>query len=323
MNGKFTVLYNDSPVVFTEGAVIERLRRETNFPLDPHIAHAAFIYSPEKRAALKAIYREYIDAVRPSGLPLILLTPTWRASADRLLLAAMSKRDVNRDNVSFMQGIRKEAGQYSERILLGGLIGCRGDAYKPSDALPATESAFYHAFQVNALAASGVDFLCAATLPAITEAIGVARVMARTTLPYILSFVLRRTGALLDGTSMADAIDVIDSSVPRKPAGYWVNCTHPTVLQGLLQNAGGVVRERLIGIQANTSSKSPEELDGAAFLDTEDPEVFASLMLGLYRSFGIRILGGCCGTDAWHIRALVSEAAQKGVAMNPRKGIEG
>lgn len=320
MNGKFTVLYNDSPMMFTEGAVIERLRRETAFQLDPHIAHAAFIYSPDRRVALKAIYREYIDAVRPSGLPLILFTPTWRASSDRLMLAAMSKRDVNGDNVAFMKDIIREAGRYSERILLGGLIGCRGDAYKPADALPAAESAIYHSSQINALASSGVDFLCAATLPAITEATGVARVMAQTTLPYILSFVLRRNGTLLDGTSLAAAIDGIDSTVSRKPAGYWVNCTHPTVLQEVMQNSSGLIRSRVIGIQANTSSKSPEELDGSAYLDTEDPEIFASLMLGLYRSFGVRILGGCCGTDAWHIRALVHEAAHRGVV---QRGLEG
>ncbi len=311
MTGRFTTLFAESPVILTEGAVIERLKRETRFPLDPHVAHAAFIYSPGPRAALEAVYREYIDAVRPSGLPLILFTPTWRASADRLLLSALSRRDVNGDNVRFMQKLRSGAGSLAPSILIGGLVGCRGDAYQPSQALPAAEAAVYHAFQVNALAASGVDFLCAATLPAVTEAAGVAAVMSRTPLPYILSFVLRRSGVLLDGTSLHHAIEMIDSAVSRKPAGYWANCTHPTVLHDLLQTATPLVRERLIGLQANTSAKGPEQLDGLGYLDTEDPEIFASLMFGLYRSFGLRILGGCCGTDGWHIRALVEEIMKK------------
>ncbi len=319
MTGRFTTIFDDSPLILTEGAVIERLKRETQFVLDPHIAHAAFIYSPERREALESIYNEYIDAVQPSGLPLILFTPTWRASSDRILLSAMSQRDINGDNVAFMKGVREGAGPYSGRILIGGLIGCRGDAYKPSEALPADESAVYHSFQVNALASSGVDFLCAATLPALSEALGAAHVMSRTSLPYILSFVLRRTGRLLDGTLFQDAISIIDSSVVRPPAGYWANCTHPTVVHELLHFAPAVVRRRMIGIQANTSSKSPEELDDSVFLDTEDPEIFATLMFGLHRTYGIKVLGGCCGTDAWHIRALVGEAQKKHNAAFPRR----
>ena len=41
-----------------------------------------------------------------------------------------------------------------------------------------------------------------------------------------------------------------------------------------------------------------EELAG------EDPAVFASGMCALRRQFGLRVLGGCCGTDGGHIAAL-------------------
>ena len=65
------------------------------------------------------------------------------------------------------------------------------------------------------------------------------------------------------------------------------------------------LRGRVLGLQANTSAKSPEELAGLAHLDeAESSEEFAEAMLSIHRRFGIKILGGCCGTDDRHIRGL-------------------
>ena len=60
--------------------MIERLRRNENLELDPYLVNAAFIYEDEKRAALESICRQYLDIGREFGLPLLLSTPTWRAS---------------------------------------------------------------------------------------------------------------------------------------------------------------------------------------------------------------------------------------------------
>ena len=75
----FQMFYEHSACMLGEGAVIERLRRETDFELDPHILNSAFIYDESKRIALDAIYRQYLDIGRQYDLPLILSTPTWRA----------------------------------------------------------------------------------------------------------------------------------------------------------------------------------------------------------------------------------------------------
>lgn len=57
----------------------------------------------------------------------------------------------------------------------------------------------------------------------------------------------------------------------------------------------------------------PEELDRLDHLDAEAAETFADAMRGLRRDYGLRVLGGCCGTNDRHIRAvarrLVAEAA--------------
>ena len=61
---------------------------------------------------------------------------------------------------------------------------------------------------------------------------------------------------------------------------------------------------RLIGLQANTSANSPEELLGLDHLETEAPDAFARAMCEVRERFGTQILGGCCGTDDRHIAEI-------------------
>lgn len=64
------------PCILGEGAVIERLRRNSGLELDPYLVNSAFIYEGAKRAALETICRQYLDIGRDSGLPLLISTPT-------------------------------------------------------------------------------------------------------------------------------------------------------------------------------------------------------------------------------------------------------
>ena len=50
----FSELFEKSPCILGEGAVIERLRRNSDFELDPHIVNSAFVYDEAKRAAVEA-----------------------------------------------------------------------------------------------------------------------------------------------------------------------------------------------------------------------------------------------------------------------------
>lgn len=304
----FTKIVEQCPLIITEGAILERLRREFPFKLDPHIAHAGFIYELKRRDLFKSIYKQYIDIVHTCNLPMIIFTPTWRANPERIKLAGLMDKNVNLDCFKFLSEIKKEYNEFSKSIFIGGLIGCKRDAYNPGEALTSEEAYVFHRFQVDALSSAGVDFLFAATLPALSEAIGLAKVMAGSGSSYIISFVIRPEGILLDGTPLNEAITVIDSSVYPRPLGYMVNCVHPKVFQSAIvnkDNSSTLVRKRIIGLQANTSSKSPEELDGSHELDTEEPNVFADLMVNLNVQFGTKILGGCCGTDHRHIKALI------------------
>jgi homocysteine S-methyltransferase len=268
------------------------------------------IYDAAGRETLSGLYRQYLDIGREYDLPLIVGTPTWRANPERLRAAGLdTQTDVNADAVRFVAAICARYCAYAERVFIGGLMGPRGDAYRAADALSVEEAAAFHRAQAHALAAGGVDFLMAATLPAASEAHGLAKAMAGCGVPYILSFIGRPTGTLLDGTPLHEVIAQIDAEVRPSPLAYMVNCVHPRAFAEAVAaqtRLNPAVRERLIGLQANTSVRSPEELDGLEQLDSETPEAFAEQMLGVHRQHGTRILGGCCGTDDRHIRCLAA-----------------
>lgn len=218
---------------------------------------------------------------------------------------AKVNRSINADVVCFLQELRETHRPDDGIIKIGGMIGCKNDCYKPKEALPANESEQFHSWQIEQLAQAGVDFLIAQTLPNIEEAKGIAKAMEKTGIPYIISFVISRDGCILDGTDLNIAIDIIDSETNQKPLGFMVNCAYPTFLCAAQQP--GTLFNRLIGYQANASSLDHSELDGAAQLKTDNVSDWGEEMLKLNKAYGVKILGGCCGTDGEHLRYIIGK----------------
>jgi homocysteine S-methyltransferase len=307
-------LFSAAVPALMEGAVVERVRRGAPHLLDPLLMNAPLIYGEVGRVLLRQIYEEYMEIGRLHDLPLLSLTPTWRANSERVAASAFAGRDINGDAVRFLQEIRETLDDYAAQVYIGGLMGCRGDAYKPEEALPRDVASIFHADQAGALAGAGADYLMASTMPEIHEALGMAEALASTGCPYLVSFIVRPSGGLLDGTPMDEAMSRVDEEVSPRPLGYLVNCVHSSALSSALCAPAGrraLDTGRLLGLQANTSPKSPEELDGSKELEGESPEAFASGMCELRDRFGLRVLGGCCGTDAAHISALAKSLARE------------
>lgn len=294
--------------LLVEGSMYDRLKRLAGDRFDPELAHLGLIYSDEGREALRTAYGEYIQASIDSSLPIVVFTPTWRANQERSSRSPLSSRNVNDEAAKFVIGLRDDFGR-EPGVFVGGLIGCKNDCYSPEQALSSEAAEKFHSPQVLTLASSGVDFLFASTLPSLSEALGIARAMAQTGKPYVLSFVADQSGAILDGTPLPKVFSEIDSSVSRKPLGFFVNCTHPTALVSGITALGSMaerLRGRLIGFQGNTSRRDPREFDSLPSLETEAPDDFAIATIELREKLGLNMLGGCCGTGPQHIRAIGS-----------------
>lgn len=288
--------------VLIEAAIVERLRRRADVQLHDTLINAPLVYSQAGRQALAELYGEYIQIAESGGLPLLLGTPTWRANRERVLASDVNE-NVNVDAVRFLQALVAELDP-SVPVRIGGVISCKNDCYLPEQALSADAAQEFHAWQIEQLSAAGADYLMAVTLPSVVEASGIAQAMQSAGLPYIISFVIGANGKLLDGTRIEEAIEKIDGLISEKPLGYFINCSYPSFL-----NAGslpGSARQRLIGFQANASSLSHAELEASTEVKAESVSDWGALMEQLNTRHGLKILGGCCGTNGSHLQYLAT-----------------
>jgi S-methylmethionine-dependent homocysteine/selenocysteine methylase len=288
-----------------EAGVVERLRRSGEVSLHGRLEHAHLVYDDLGQSRLRAIYCEYIDIAERARLPLLTCAPTWRANRERVFESNV-KRSINEDAVEFLRETRRESTSRPGQVLVGGLVGCKNDCYRPSESLTENEALEFHGWQIACLASAECDYLVAATLPALPEAVGIARAMAGHGIPYLIGFVIGRDGRILDGTDLGTAIAGIDDRADPGPLGYTINCAHPTFLDP--EGLDSSVRARIVGYQANASSLDHSELDSACELQADDVDDWTAPMVELNREYGVKILGGCCGTTGQHLRAIVRGA---------------
>lgn len=291
-----------APAILMEGALGERLRREFGLLADSPVALAALARTEAGRAALRALWTEYRAIAERYRLPFLATTPTRRANRERVEAAGESP-SLLAENVALLRQVQREA---KCEMYIGGLMGCRGDAYTGEGCLPVEQAHRFHSWQARLLAEAGVEFLMAGIMPTLPEAMGMARAMADTGLPYMVSFTIQGDGRLVDGTAIAVAVDVLDRCATRPPVCYMANCVHPRILHEALSrpiNQAGQVRRRFWGLQANASPLPYAQLDGSRERLTSSPQELAQAMAAL-RRYGLRIFGGCCGTDGSHLREI-------------------
>ena len=299
----FEQCFKDSQTLLMEGALGERLKREYGLPIDGPVAMADLIYHHSGKSALRKLWTEYLSIAEEYHLPFLATTPTRRANQSQVHSAGYHSILLY-DNVALLKEIQRTA---NTPMFVGGLMGCKGDAYTGKDSLTSAEAHNFHAWQANTFAKAGADFLFAGIMPVLEEAKGMAMAMSDTGLPYIISFTIRQDGRLIDGTTIDSAIRCIDRHVNHRPLCYMTNCVHPDILSLALShdfNRTVNVRSRFLGLQANASPLSYEELDGSQDLKCSDPISLAQSMYHVKRKFNLRILGGCCGTDGNYLREI-------------------
>jgi S-methylmethionine-dependent homocysteine/selenocysteine methylase len=265
------------------------------------------------------LLRPIAEAAASQGLGLLTDSFVWRASADyveRLGHGARGLQQVNTQAVartrSFIERFR--AGSSAAKacpVILAADLGPRGDGYAlgANGPIPIEAAYDYHAPQVEALAKTGVDLLVALTMTNQSETLGIARAAERAGLPLLVSPTVETDGSVPDGSSLADFIGAVDEATSGSAVGFIVNCAHPSHLAGALQraaDAGAPWLARLRGLRVNASAKSHAELDSSTEVDRGDPQALARAVGDLKTSFGFSIVGGCCGTDAEHLRAIAA-----------------
>lgn len=302
----FLDCFASAPYLVGDGSIYERITRGGLVRHDPHIASASAIYDPAGRKAMAEFYTQYWDLAAQFGLPMVSTASTRKATFESIAASPFAGRPVLEDNMDFLRQLAKGR---SQPLYIGALLGCKGDAYNPREALSFEEAAEFHRHQAQAFAKTGADVLVAGIMPEVNEARGMAAALSETGIPYWINLMCDHTGHLLDGTTIHDAITRIDATVPdRPPLFYQCSCIHPDNLrEGLEQpfNQAETVRARLRGTYANTSRLSPSQIAAGASLHPSSPTELLSALQRLHQAFPLKFYGGCCGTDDRHMRLIM------------------
>ena len=267
----------------------------------PEFAAFPLVEHDPGRAVLAEYSADYAVIARRAGAGLLLESATWRANPDwgeRLGYDAAALDRVNRAAIELLLAQPHEG---VEAVLVGGTVGPRGDGYVAGERLPADGYAAYHRPQLESFRAAGADLATAYTLVGVDEALGVVLAARDVGLPVAVSFTVETDGRLVDGTGLAEAIRAVDAVSP--PDWFLVNCAHPTHVSAGLGPEGPW--DRVVGFRPNASRQSHAELDAAEELDEGDPAALRAGTDAVRETLSeVRILGGCCGTDARHVAAL-------------------
>jgi homocysteine S-methyltransferase len=269
----------------------------------PDFAAFPLLDTEPGRAALTRYYAPYLELAERLGLGMVLDTPTWRANLDwgaRLGYDPVDLAAANRRAVEFVAAL---ADRSAVPTVINGVIGPRGDGYVVGATMSASEAAAYHGLQARSFAEAGAQMISAITMTYADEATGVARAAAAVGLPAVISLTVETDGRLPSGQTIGDVIRQVDDATDAGPAYYMINCAHPIHFSSALDDDSGWVG-RIRGIRANASRLSHAELDAATELDRGDIDELAALHAQLHDLLDLRVIGGCCGTDAEHVEAI-------------------
>jgi S-methylmethionine-dependent homocysteine/selenocysteine methylase len=296
----------DGDVVLTDGGIETTLVFDDGFELTDFAAFP-LLDDADGRAALIRYFERYAEIAVRDGVPLILETPTWRASADWAARQGIDTGELVRLNLDSVRLVREVAARFAtdrSPIVVSGCIGPRGDGYQVGDLMSVAEARNYHGLQARAFAEAGADLITAITMTYRAEAHGVVEAARAAGLPVVISFTVETDGTLPSGEPLGASIEAIDAATDGYATHYMVNCAHPEHLAPALDPSAAWSR-RLGGLRANASRLSHAELDDAEELDRGDATELGGLYRLLRTSFPqVRVLGGCCGTDHTHVAAI-------------------
>jgi S-methylmethionine-dependent homocysteine/selenocysteine methylase len=296
----------DGGLYLTDGGIETTLIFHDGLDL-PLFAAFDLLKDDEGVQALRRYYEPYAALARDRGAGLVLESPTWRASprwAAALGYSEAELEGLNRKAIALMEELRERYESHEAPIVISGCIGPQDDGYNPIELMSAPAAQHYHSTQIETFRATAADMVTAITMTYADEAVGLTRAALAAGMPVAISFTVETDGRLPSGQPLGEAIEQVDAETDGGPAYYMINCAHPTHFDGVIE-AGGTWRDRIRGLRANASTKSHAELDEATELDAGDPADLADRYASLTAALpNLNVLGGCCGTDHRHVRAI-------------------
>lgn len=272
----------------------------------PDFAAFPLLESEDGRALLAEYFRDHLRIATNAGTAIVLETPTWRANADWASRLGYNASDVDRINREAVAFLRQLGEEFEIESIISGNIGPRGDGYSAEQLLTPADAAAYHRAQIKTFAAAGADRVTMLTATHTGEAVGVVQAATDAAIPVVIAFTVETDGRLPSGQPLDEAILEVDAATSGAALHFGINCAHPDHFSAAL-DANPVAIGRIELLRANASRASHTELDEAEELDDGDPVELAGQYAALRASHPhLKVLGGCCGTDARHVQAIAT-----------------
>lgn len=290
MDNILQTLLRSKPVLIADGAMGTNL-----FARGLESGNAPELWNRDRPDEVYAVHRGFVEAGSD-----LLLTNSFGANRCRLALHGAEARveELNRAAARLARDAATNAGR---PVLIAGSIGPTGEIFEPVGGFPraAGEAAF--AEQAAALAAGGCDLLWIETMSALEELTAAVAGAAPTGLPIVATMTFDTHGRTMMGLMPEDAIRAC-AGLAVRPVAFGANCGIGPAQ--LIASVLGLARAAGPGdvIVAKGNCGLPSYRNGRLHYDGT-PEVMADYAC-LARDAGARIIGGCCGTTATHVRAM-------------------
>ena len=224
----------------------------------------------------------------------IIVTNTFGGNQFRLKLHQLESK-VKELNYSGAQIARKSAGK---KVFIAGSIGPSGEILEPLGNLKYELAVKAFGEQSLALAEGGVDMLWLETFSDIKELQAALEGSMQTGLPIVATMSFDTVGKTMMGVSPNEFVSFMEKQ--HNVFAYGANCGlgFDELLQtvGQMQNAGGknVVAKSNLGI--------PVFHNGLIKYNTTEKSLLDYAVKA--RNMGALFIGGCCGTEAKHIKKV-------------------
>lgn len=298
MSDALTCLLAQKDVVLADGAMGTSL-----FQLGLDNRSSGELWNVEHPDLVASVHQGFVDAGSD-----ILLTNTFGANRYRLGLHKLAER-ARELNMAGVRIARTVADKAARPIVIAGDMGPIGDILAPfgTRTVAEAEEAFFE--QAQALKEGGVDIAWIETMIADNELEAAIRGVQRAGLAYVATMTFDTGGRTMMGEFPEDAMRRIRASA-CKPIAFGANCgVGPAqLMDSVIGLVRGAENEAIVVAKSNC---------GIPVLDSElrvsyngNPEV-----MGIYacmaRDAGARIIGGCCGTSAQHMKSVSDALASQ------------
>ena len=308
MTDKLSQFLATRPWILADGATGTNL-----FALGLEHGDAPERWNLEETDKVKAHYRSFIDA----GSDLVL-TNTFGGTANRLKLHQMQDR-VHEINAAAARLLKEAIAESGRDVICAGDVGPTGDLFQPVGPLSFEDGVAAFEAQMQGLKDGGADVLWVETMSSEEEYKAALEAAHRVGLPVVGTMSFDTNGRTMMGVApkrLAALVHECDHD--HAPMAYGGNCGTgaPDLLVGIISAADEIRDGDVIVTKANCGI--PEYVDGAIQY-SGTPELMADYAC-LARDLGVRIIGGCCGTQPGHVAAM--RQALETRAPGPRPSVE-